>query len=800
MFNQESVIDMIFLSKNLKVAHFKKIFCLFSFFFLAYCRPEASTTKDSSKSMTALSSSQQTGALEAKCSKDMLQGKREAILAGLVDGTLEFFNSVKTYLDTNTSCSSSNMYQTFLASEPAPSSDPLPSSAGSLYDTSGLYGDPSLAGADDPFATDPNTLPSSTLGSTVTPTLGGLGGTGSVIYYLDVDADGFGSNDVYPYKPPSNYTLIGGTDCDDLDPLVNPDSLEDCMNLIDDDCDGEVDEMKYFTDKDLDTYGTNLETTPKVWATCLYSPSKGIDKLAESMSSFNNLDCDDNNISLQLMKNWHIDQDRDGFGYGGALIAAGVDVVAIKRCTSDTRTSLEIGASYYVDNPNDCFDDPLQQIAGSEIGADPDCDGFLAGNDCEPLVLSTLPHSNDQDCDARPDFDSTGAQTDFCITKDGYGLHSSGSTIVTMDTLETTDYWAKTELHKCGHDYDLDGCWDYDSSTCFGDPNFPTVRSRHSEDCADGDSSLGLYSRVEGSKYLYTHYLQEFSSGGVDDDTCSVFEFINPLADPNRRSTYEAYLSSLHTADVATKPEIDTNTYYHGDYFRVQSQYESDESWYDLCTSFTDSADLIIHNNADLIENCEDSDEKNYYFQVFSRTNTSSTWEEDDQLSLKPGRGLTLDGSTATWNKRDEYISTAYGAYALVPHMDEFWQEKDETIYAHVLKSFDTGTEMSLNSAGVYTDKSDNVYPIVSNSFILRSKNDGVNFRWGISRGLWGMIYTSLDADIANLRLVKMLCLKDPPDPDVDDVEKIYEAFEDGDLKLSATNCSHSNPQAASTE
>jgi len=63
----------------------------------------------------------------------------------------------------------------------------------------------------------------------------------AMVWYLDVDRDGFGASDptVACDRPPRGEPV--GGDCDDADPLVHPDSAEIC-NDVDDDCDGWVDD------------------------------------------------------------------------------------------------------------------------------------------------------------------------------------------------------------------------------------------------------------------------------------------------------------------------------------------------------------------------------------------------------------------------------------------------------------------------------------------------------------------------------------------------------------------------------
>ena len=84
------------------------------------------------------------------------------------------------------------------------------------------------------------------------------------LFYIDYDGDGFGSNFITQTacSQPDQHA-DNDTDCDDLDPNINPTAVEVC-NEADDDCDGEVDEAvanTYFEDADGDGYGNPTETT-----------------------------------------------------------------------------------------------------------------------------------------------------------------------------------------------------------------------------------------------------------------------------------------------------------------------------------------------------------------------------------------------------------------------------------------------------------------------------------------------------------------------------------------------------------
>ncbi|MEC8379822.1 MAG: putative metal-binding motif-containing protein, partial [Myxococcota bacterium] len=82
-------------------------------------------------------------------------------------------------------------------------------------------------------------------------------------WYADVDLDGHGSvSDSKCYCDNRDvYTSASGTDCDDGDPLVNPDQSELCATSADDNCDSQINEnlaadcTQYFLDEDGDGWG-----------------------------------------------------------------------------------------------------------------------------------------------------------------------------------------------------------------------------------------------------------------------------------------------------------------------------------------------------------------------------------------------------------------------------------------------------------------------------------------------------------------------------------------------------------------
>lgn len=79
-----------------------------------------------------------------------------------------------------------------------------------------------------------------------------------VMWYLDADADGWGSTGIESCDVPAGAASVGG-DCDDTDAAAHPEAAEAC-NGRDDDCDGEADEgvtVTAYQDADGDGYGAD---------------------------------------------------------------------------------------------------------------------------------------------------------------------------------------------------------------------------------------------------------------------------------------------------------------------------------------------------------------------------------------------------------------------------------------------------------------------------------------------------------------------------------------------------------------
>lgn len=124
-----------------------------------------------------------------------------------------------------------------------------------------------------------------------------------ITFYKDDDADGFGNpnnSGVFEVNfgdPAPGGTSYNNADCDDTDPMINPKADEIVGNDIDDNCDGDIDILEYYTDADGDGYGAGNALPP---------PATGVN---------NNLDCDDTNPEIHpyaMERDNGIDDDCDG--------------------------------------------------------------------------------------------------------------------------------------------------------------------------------------------------------------------------------------------------------------------------------------------------------------------------------------------------------------------------------------------------------------------------------------------------------------------------------------------------------
>ena len=129
------------------------------------------------------------------------------------------------------------------------------------------------------------------------------------IYYLDADFDGWGVSTEYVEgcTAPAGYAADLG-DCDDSDPLVNPDATEVCDDGTDNNCNTLFNEQNatgcsaYYVDADADTFGTGAS---QCWCSGGSAP----------YTATNNTDCYDSNPAARPDQTNYYTYDRGDSSY-----------------------------------------------------------------------------------------------------------------------------------------------------------------------------------------------------------------------------------------------------------------------------------------------------------------------------------------------------------------------------------------------------------------------------------------------------------------------------------------------------
>jgi hypothetical protein len=215
---------------------------------------------------------------------------------------------------------------------------------------------------------------------------------GCTLYYWDGDSDGYGN----PAGPTttvlqSGYVANAG-DCDDTNGAINPGAAEIC-NVLDDNCDGSIDEgcITYYQDADGDTYGN-----PAVSQVATSQPAGCV---ADSN------DCDDTDVNVNP---------------GAAEICNGID----DNCEGTVDEGCFPLTYYYRDGDGDGYGDPGDSVTTPTSG-------YVANNDdCDDTNDDIHPGATEQcngvDDDCAGDIDE-GCVT-YCEDSDGDGYGNPAST------------------------------------------------------------------------------------------------------------------------------------------------------------------------------------------------------------------------------------------------------------------------------------------------------------------------------------------------------------------------------------
>jgi hypothetical protein len=228
----------------------------------------------------------------------------------------------------------------------------------------------------------------------------GAVGTGSAAFSTttgDGDGDGFAD------------AAIGGDDCDDTNPAVNPGATERC-NGVDDDCNGLVDDdpadgANWYTDGDGDGYGADASaefgcddgTRVSRGGDCDDADPSRSPGAVEECNTGVDEDCD-GIVDTDAAESFPLYTDADGDGYGAAAAGEGCSVPDGKSAKSgdcdDTDASVSPGAKEVCDAAN----------------TDEDCDGKADDKDSAPTGTTTF--YADRDGDGYGDGSVTSARCD----------------------------------------------------------------------------------------------------------------------------------------------------------------------------------------------------------------------------------------------------------------------------------------------------------------------------------------------------------------------------------------------------
>ena len=233
--------------------------------------------------------------------------------------------------------------------------------------------------------------------------------TDAATWYADVDGDNYGDplgTTVKACKAPAGYSG-DTTDCDDQRGSVNPGADETCATTLDDDCDGDTNDLnalactEFYADGDGDNYGEGSAKcrceakntyTALVDGDCDDSDADTNPDALETCSTPYDDDCDEDDNDEGAIGCEDFYRDDDGDGYGDK---------ADSRCTCD-----DGGANAWLSKKGDCND--------ADAAISPDADELCTPDGDTPV---------DEDCDGETDEgDAVDALTWYAdVDGDGYG-------------------------------------------------------------------------------------------------------------------------------------------------------------------------------------------------------------------------------------------------------------------------------------------------------------------------------------------------------------------------------------------
>ena len=289
--------------------------------------------------------------------------------------------------------------------------------------------------------------------------------TSGGLWYVDGDHDGYGVGAVEACAQPPDTSDQGG-DCDDADSSVNPGATEVCNAGVDDDCDGDADDLDsstdlstggtWYLDSDGDTWGglpvdacvqpADTVTTSGDCDDVLAWVNPGATEVCNGTDDDCDGDTDDDDASVDLSTGTTFYVDGDGDLYGDTpVVACDLPAGAVEDggdC-DDVDPAVNPGAVEVCNTVDDDCDGTVDEgVCVGEIcgnGVDDDGDGL---QDCEDAECIGDP-SCVEDCDNGTDDDGDGVAD--CLDDDCWGLGAcdfqARSAITDGDVMMNRQVW-----------------------------------------------------------------------------------------------------------------------------------------------------------------------------------------------------------------------------------------------------------------------------------------------------------------------------------------------------------------------
>ncbi len=206
-------------------------------------------------------------------------------------------------------------------------------------------------------------------------------------WYADNDFDGYGDpdNSEFTCRPPSQFHITFGGDCDDNNNSINPGASEVCDEL-DNDCNDQIDDglptQTFYADEDGDGFGKSDDVgavqscLPELDGHVLNDDdcndaSAAINPDAEEVCDELDNNCD-GQIDEGVQTQFWIDEDRDGWGGSDQWVWA---------CENPSTTGSLVDRTGDCNDDNEFINPDMDEILGN--GIDDNCNGEVdEGSDC----------------------------------------------------------------------------------------------------------------------------------------------------------------------------------------------------------------------------------------------------------------------------------------------------------------------------------------------------------------------------------------------------------------------------------